>query len=1007
MREAHLHTFHWGWLSSGCYTQLRYEQGRGYLSYLKTLPVDFFGRISFSHPGWLFDHAAPPEVHRVPGQELEPTRSVGPFTAEEVAEWRKAVAEGRLEPVTYYYVPLVAEQVTGETLIRAIRFTRAVFERELGVSPIALTSHDPFALMNWGTAQQVQLAALTGHRVLMGGLEGRVVGMDDTSLPCIGGTLQRYGLETMSSPMIDALDANGSAAFIFATEMHWHHRTFPFERALRQVAIRFRDVRFIPCGVAEWIEKVEDWPEVPAAGLGSKGWNGGGPDQMMLSRLLRSCERLLPGIEALAALDPGSSLTEHLETLWKRVLFLNDNHIRWFVHDHKRIFLPAAAALLADVEAAARDTLQAQSVPLQATSPRLVVWNLLGRARTAIASAEVDLPAGSRGVSLRSAGDERIPIQVIPLEAEPEGDLRRAKISWVAHDVPAWGYKCYDLDTASDTEAEAATTAAAPLILENARLKATFAAHGELVSLEDKRNGKVLRGGNRLLNLIPQPYHEAYVVKGGVPLRDQGGDDRGCFSASAELVLPEVATYEMHLDEMHGCLLMVEVDVLDRSGNCLAPTQRFPIVNLHWMGPLHHHTAARTIPLGELASGSRLRITLWFLSEGSSVVGAGGVDSPRTHLAIDSWNVRWAYRLAVVPGESTTAEILEQGPVRQRLRFRGRLPQCSYETIATLAGPKSQSRIDFETQFTFSTPMPLGLPTPPLPQEVGSYLGSNNECPYIPGLVVTFPVPEDPDLIVDAPYAVRDPMRPVHPTIVGRSWLADATEPVDNFWWGLSPFTALSCVAVRDAFGLIADGSPHFLLWRGLEGDSDTVLGTSFGASVIHPRTVTKRILPDSEWFALGRGPAYTDFQDGAADYEINHPVGSYLFRYSLSLETDPVRLVQESLDRAVPLSVVVLPAGKSTSALALSASGLSVESSNLYLSGCEHLVSEPGGDVVRVRLAEMGGKPTTTVLVSRRVVEKVEAGLLPVQFEQVEPNRVKITMPAYAVRELILTLSA
>ena len=218
MREAHLLTFHWGWLSPGCYKQLRYEQGPGYLAYLRTLPAEFFGHLAFSHAGWVFDLKMTPEVRRVPGQELEPTMHVLPFSADDVSEWREAVSTGRLEPVTYYYLPLVAEQVMGETLIRAIRYSREVLQRELGAEPVALTTHDPFTLMNWGTAQQAQLAVLTGHQVLFGGLEGTVVAMDGTRVPCIGATLQRHGLEAMSGPMIRGLERGEGTAFCFATE---------------------------------------------------------------------------------------------------------------------------------------------------------------------------------------------------------------------------------------------------------------------------------------------------------------------------------------------------------------------------------------------------------------------------------------------------------------------------------------------------------------------------------------------------------------------------------------------------------------------------------------------------------------------------------------------------------------------------------------------------------------------------------------------------------------------
>lgn len=135
--------------------------------------------------------------------------------------------------------------------------------------------------------------------------------------------------------------------------------------------------------------------------------------------------------------------------LWKRVLFLNDNHIRWLVHAHKRIFLPAANALLADVQSTVRDTLQAYSMLLQTTSSRLVVWNLLGRTRTGKVDAEVDLPDCYNGLGLRSSDEERVPIH-----------------------------------------------------------------------LEDNRSGKVMQGGNRLLNLVPRPTQDEYAVRGDVPLRD-------------------------------------------------------------------------------------------------------------------------------------------------------------------------------------------------------------------------------------------------------------------------------------------------------------------------------------------------------------------------------------------------------------------------------------------------------------------------------------------------------
>jgi hypothetical protein len=861
--------------------------------------------------------------------------------------------------------------------------------------------------MNWGTSQQVQLAALTGHQVLLGGLEGMVVGMDGTRLPCIGGTLQRHGLESMTTPIIQRLSEKDRVALIFATEMHWHHRTNPYERALRQVAVRYKNLRTKPCSIKDWTKHIRDWPEIPANGLGSKGWNGGGPDQFQLSRLIKSCELMLPGLEALDALHTSNNRhAAKIRTLWKRLFFLNDNHIRWFIHNHKLIFIPAGKSLLTDVNSLSTQLLVEMSDLKGGNAPRLIVWNLLGWDRRAYAEATVDLPPGFAGLRLRSPGEERPALQVTPLVWGSNGDLRKAKVLWEIRNLPAWGYRAFDLIFLPKQRIEPKSKKTTPLELENSRLKARFSGNGEIILLEDKKTGRVLNGGNRLLNLIPQPYTGEQMIKAGIPLREQGEDFAGCFSVSADVTLPEVATYHLHLDEMQGCFVLVEVDVIDSKGHPLAPTRRFPIINLHWMDAPHRHADGRNIPLGELAAGIRLRITLWFISEGESRIGAGAVFSKRNNLVIDQWNLRWNYRFEAVPGESIKVEELERGHLRQVLRFHGKLPQCSYETTVTLLGPK-QSRLDFETCFAFPEETQLGFPTPPVPAEVGSYFGSNNERPYIPGLAVTFPSPTDPDLLVDMPYTFRDPTEPVHPEIVQRTWLAGETELTENFWWGLSPFSGLTYMAIRNWCGLIADGTPHFFLWRGLPGTDETVFGLSFGSSLIHPRTVTKRVSPESEWFDFGRGPGYSDFQDGTDNYSFNHPKGSYKYRYSLSLETDPTQLKRESQEAFIKPRVIAVDASKGTPAEDLEAQALlKIDNKNVFLSGCELLETDDGTDLIRVRFVELVGKETVCSLACYRIIKKVEQGELPVHVEQDSPNTLFIQLPAHGVRELLLTLA-
>lgn len=272
---------------------------------------------------------------------------------------------------------------------------------------------------------------------------------------------------------------------------------------------------------------------------------------------------------------------------------------------------------------------------------------------------------------------------------------------------------------------------------------------------------------------------------------------------------------------------------------------------------------------------------------------------------------------------------------------------------------------------------------------------------------MTFPVEASADLLVDAPYALRDPMRPVHPIVSERSWLGDEAAPVRDFWWGLQPFTAVLFTLVEGWGALMADGFPHFFLWRNpSDSASACSLGLSFGASLIHPRTVTKRVQRDAEWFDFGRGPAYGDFQDGYDHYAFNHPKGTYTYRYSLTLETDPLVVWREARERIVPPFAVTLPAVVSSESEPPTArSLLQLDAENVVVTGCEWLAEEDGTTSVRVRLVELMGSRTQVNLVCHRPVRQVETCLLPISARIRNDHTVHLEVPAYGVRELILHL--
>ena len=149
-----------------------------------------------------------------------------------------------------------------------------------------------------------------------------------------------------------------------------------------------------------------------------------------------------------------------------------------------------------------------------------------------------------------------------------------------------------------------------------------------------------------------------------------------------------------------------------------------------------------------------------------------------------------------------------------------------------------------------------------------------------------------------------------------------------------------------------------FSCGEGLGNQDENVLGVSFGASLIHPRTVSKRIPRDSEWFEFGRGPGYADFQDGTDTYDFNHPEGRYIYKYSLSLETDPLALSREAQEAAVPPWVVSLPPGEPPLNPPTTAqSWLKIDNNNVFLTGCEWIRNEEGLDVVRGEVIRTSGK--------------------------------------------------
>src|SRR5262249_30863147 len=78
----------------------------------------------------------------------------------------------------------------------------------------------------------------------------------------------------------------------------------------------------------------------------------------------------------------------------------------------------------------------------------IVVFNPLGWVRADIAEFEAGFAeSGVSGLSLFDADGKAVPLQVLEQERYGDGGYRRAKIAFVARDVPALGYAGFRLKT--------------------------------------------------------------------------------------------------------------------------------------------------------------------------------------------------------------------------------------------------------------------------------------------------------------------------------------------------------------------------------------------------------------------------------------------------------------------------------------------------------------------------------------------------------------------------------
>ena len=170
-----------------------------------------------------------------------------------------------------------------------------------------------------------------------------------------------------------------------------------------------------------------------------------------IKQTMREIERLLTAAEKLGAmLGALGEVVDHaiLERAWEPTLF-NQAHdvMSGVMLDHVYVDTMQGfdlALRLGREELAARLGMLARRIDTRGDGSAVVVFNPLGWSRTDAVEATVALVGtDARGLSVVGPDGEAIPVQIVESQHADSGALLRARIVFVARDVPALGHAVY------------------------------------------------------------------------------------------------------------------------------------------------------------------------------------------------------------------------------------------------------------------------------------------------------------------------------------------------------------------------------------------------------------------------------------------------------------------------------------------------------------------------------------------------------------------------------------
>jgi hypothetical protein len=641
---------------------------------------------------------------------------------------------------------------------------------------------------------------------------------------------------------------------------------------------------------------------------------------------------------ALRRTDQALSVLETLQTLmgvhvdltdyWKRSLIMQDCHLQWLLHDLTPHYLPLALRLEQEVRGH-------------------IAALLRGEDTAALRYAFNPLPFPRGGVV--ETADHRFTLvpQVAPCATQP---------------LP---------DDSTETVQASATA------LSNGLIDVALGPQGQILSVTD-RQGVVRYTGvaNRLVHWHNAPASGTLALTTGVAWTD--GAFCGNLRLYTEVEVPEDGEYAFALDVPRGMTI-----ALAREGE-----EWVPAANRHWAGglPSKNHDCYSGCGQLHLQQGRNRLVLHAVADEGyhiqSAVLQRAGQEWPLTH-----WQGEFITRWEEDPFRVAQVDTQEAG-ARATVAFHGAFSSC--QAVLTLTLDAGSERVDVQLTRHYAERVHEGFQTLPLPLEIGSYLGSCCERPYVPAFAVEHAMPyAQTRYTSDKPYGYLEAYDDAD------SWKNGRFRP---FFAGLTPLLGIDTALAESPDGttvLLTDGHNHFYRRRD-DARAQECLGLSLGASTIHPQTQSYRMPVGSPWEKIGRH-AITDYADAHERCDFVAPVGELCCGWSLYFSDQPAVpracCHRQRLERLFPL----MPASR---ALALPCA---VEGEGVVITAVEYAAT---GEVL-VRLVNLQATATPFTLTLPWPVASAQCSeAMPLVGLAVAADGVQGVLPPYALRELRIAVA-